>query len=76
MMSPAESILFGGSFLLLVVIVEHVSRCWAVPSVGWMLLLGLGYDLARRLGLEWMPGVSRSPDVVIFGCNRSHPGEQ
>jgi len=67
MTSPAESILFGCGFLLLVVLVEHICRCWAVPSVGWMLLLGLGYGLARRLGLDWMPGVSLSPDLVIFG---------
>lgn len=67
MLSPALFILFACGFLLLVMLVEHVSRCSAVPSVGWMLLLGLGYGLARRLGLDWMPGVSLSPDLVIFG---------
>lgn len=67
MLSPALSILFSCGFLLLVMLVEHVSRCSAVPSIGWMLLLGLGYGLARRWGLDWMPGVSLSPDLVIFG---------
>ena len=66
-MAPTTTILFACAFLLMLMLVEHSSRRWAVPSVGWMLLLGLGYGLSRRLGLDGLPEVFLSPNLVIFG---------
>lgn len=66
-MAPTTTILFACAFLLMLMLVEHFSRRWAVPSVGWMLLLGLGYGLSRRLGLDGLPEVFLSPSLVIFG---------
>ncbi len=77
----AGAILFGCLFLLLVVLVEHIARRWMFPVVGWLLVVGLGYGLARRLGLNWLPTVVLSPEIVvlvflpllIFGSSRKIP---
>ncbi len=45
-------------FLLAVGLVEHLARRWAMPTVGWFLILGLSYGLARRFGLTWLPLVA------------------
>lgn len=66
MLETSTAILLGCAFLLLVVLVEHISRRWTFPAVAWLLVVGLGYGLARRLGLGWLPGIAIPPDIVVF----------
>ena len=66
MHGAAEVILPLSAFLLVVVLMEHLARRWALPTVGLLLVVGLGYGLARRLGLAWLPDATLPPDVVVF----------
>ena len=66
MHGAGEVILSVSVFLLAVVLVEHLARRWALPTVGLLLVVGLGYGLVRRLGLAWLPDAALPPDVVVF----------
>lgn len=67
MQASATAILFGCLFLLVIVLVEHLTRRWMIPSVGWVLLLGLAYGLTCRLWGDWLPGGTLSAEIVVYG---------
>ncbi len=62
----AVTILLLCLFLLVVVFVEHLARRWSLPAVGLLLVLGLGYGLARRFAPTRLPGGVLRPDIVVF----------
>ncbi len=66
MQGAGEIILPLSLFLLVVVLVEHLARRWALPTAGLLLVVGLGYGFVRRFGLAWLPDAALPPDVVVF----------
>lgn len=66
MHGAAEIVLALSAFLLVVVFVEHLARRWALPTVGLLLVVGLGYGLVRRFAFGWLPDAALPPEAVVF----------
>ncbi|MDT8389935.1 MAG: cation:proton antiporter [Lentisphaeria bacterium] len=67
MLHPGIIILLICLFLLLVIAAEHAARRWSLPAPTWLLLAGLAYGLAGRLGWGSLPAIAFAPDLVVFG---------